>query len=655
MTASSGDRRKLALLIGIDAYPHVQRLRGGVNDARLMAGILQRAYGFSSNAVNLLLDGEATRAKIVHAVRQMVDTATSGDIVVIFYSGQGARVPASRKPDERRVSAILPYDSAPVQPGSGPGPGNDIDAAIVYDEIAGWLQRLTRATPYVTVILDANFAAPPLPEESAPGGSPYVFLGACRPEEQAYEYFVQGIHHGVFTYSLGQALLDADAGATYRDVFQRVSAQVMKLFPNQHPQLDGASDYQVFGGRNAQPMRFVPVLQRRQSKALLGAGAADGLTTGSEWAIYPPGTTHPSGEMSRLGLVTVSSVGASEAEARILSEARSRGIIKGALALEERHNFGEMRMAIRVQSPGDAEAPGREMSRLIAESQLLRLVEAGEFAPVTLCLAPPRREVKAGDPAPALGPLAEAVWVVVDDLGRPLMPVYAASSRSALWDTRAGLEKIARYRNVLGLRNPNLNSILRDAVTLDLLQMSEGRWRPAAPDDDVGVPVFAEGERVAFRVANQHDAPVYISVLDFGLTGDIALVHALHGASQCLSAGAAVVVGAQDDDRLTVYIPEDFPRTPGAKGRKLVEAIETLKLFATTYQTDFSRLILQDGIRGSSGAAGVMGEQTVAWQLLDMALTGFGARGVRLVNLPPEQEWTTVERLFAVRRRNGGA
>lgn len=82
--------RKLALCIGIDAYPDPQhRLSGCVNDARAWAGALG-GLGFT---VQMLADGQATRAAIEAQLRTLVGGSQPGDVLVLQYSGHGTRVP----------------------------------------------------------------------------------------------------------------------------------------------------------------------------------------------------------------------------------------------------------------------------------------------------------------------------------------------------------------------------------------------------------------------------------------------------------------------------------------------------------------------------------------------------------------------------------
>jgi hypothetical protein len=134
-----------------------------------------------------------------------------------------------------------------------------------------------------------------------------------------------------------------------------------------------------------------------------------------------------------------------------------------------------------------------------------------------------------------------------------------------------------------------------------------------------------------------------VSILDFGLTGSIQLIFPRFDASERLGPGERIATGS-----LELFVPEESRNLAGPEREPAEAGVETAKLFASTYPTDFGALIQQDGMRGVKSS---MGEATMLWELLDMALTGFGSRRSRPVQLPTEQDWITVERVFAVRRK----
>ena len=84
-TVSNGNY--YALVIGINRYPApVRPLQTAVHDAEAIAKDLQDLYGFR---VTLLRDGEATRARIITAIRGYRNALGPNDNLLIYYAGHG--------------------------------------------------------------------------------------------------------------------------------------------------------------------------------------------------------------------------------------------------------------------------------------------------------------------------------------------------------------------------------------------------------------------------------------------------------------------------------------------------------------------------------------------------------------------------------------
>jgi hypothetical protein len=210
---------------------------------------------------------------------------------------------------------------------------------------------------------------------------------------------------------------------------------------------------------------------------------------------------------------------------------------------------------------------------------------------------------------------------------------------------RDDLEKAARYRQALALRNPNDDSPLKDQVDLILLrQTADGTWVEAKPEGESGQVVYEDGERIAFRIVNRYKAPIYVSVLDFGLKGAVGQLHPIPGSREKLAPDGSVEVGVREGAELDLYLPDSFSEVPDPEDGKPRGGTETFKLFVTTHEADFS-LLAQEGYR-SIGPERGKGTASPLGQLLDMALTGQGTRNVRRRQTQPDEEWTTVERSF---------
>ena len=102
--------RRMAVCVGIDAYPDPRhRLGGCVNDARHWSETL-RGLGFETT---LLLDVQASRAAIARSVDTLIGASRAGDVIVFQYAGHGTQVPdLNGDEDDGTDEALCPVDFA---------------------------------------------------------------------------------------------------------------------------------------------------------------------------------------------------------------------------------------------------------------------------------------------------------------------------------------------------------------------------------------------------------------------------------------------------------------------------------------------------------------------------------------------------------------
>jgi hypothetical protein len=686
-SAPAASRVRRALLIGIDRYrsaPKIPQLDGCVNDVRLMRGILEEQFGFPPEHITLLTDDDATRDAILAALDALVTQTGDDDVVVIHYAGHGSQM-TDREGDEASGldNTIMPVDSEGWS-------GDNRD--ITDDELHLRLVALAQKTSYITLIVDACHSAtitrdafgvksrgvradtrpaselPPSPvpghgagrgvrgvREAGPSGpsgwvplaSQYVLIAGCRDEETSFEYRPpegEGrIAHGALTYFLSQELRQATSGTSYRDVFERAAARVTANNARQHPQMEGRVDRELFGVADLAPMRFARVLSRTGDTVTLAAGAAHGMTVGSVWAVHPQGAKLAD-DGDALGSLEITAVRAVQADARVLAEATPGAIGENARAVEREHAYGNLRMPVQLAVGADASPALREA---LVESRLLEIVGIDEPAAARVYLLEPRPGALPGDPVPQLGALPARTWAVVGDTGELLMPPKPLHAHA---EVRANLETLARHRQALALENPSADSALRGSFDLALLRRAaDGRWVPAKPDAAGGLPVFGEGEAIAFEVASRHGQRAYVNLLDFGPTGSVSLLFPVPGATDQVEAGVAFEIGTRDGEELTLEFPDNYPFTGGSDAP--AEAVETVKLFVTTAEADF-RFLEQQGTR-SAGGAGAMSPLQLLWQT---AAGQAPTRDIKRKRMPVDAEdWTTVVRPFVLRRRSGTA
>jgi len=666
-----------ALVIGINDYKllgsSTRPLHGCVNDAEAMAATLREQFGFADKDIELLIDARATRQAILDGLDRLVERTAPGDLVVIHYSGHGSKVPDIEHDETDGFDeTIVPYDS-----GRDPHPNRD----ITDDEIFERLRKLSAKTDAITLIFDschsgsisrdtfgesARWVEPDLrpfeqsgrprpsvsqetidalkagsaagsrdvgPSGFLPIDASYVLIAGCRDEQQSYEYLDRGsdTRHGVLTYFLLQEIATAEAGTTYRDVFERAAANVRGVYANQEPQIEGAADRELFGTRDLVPMRHVLVKKVTPRSLTLEAGAAHGVTVGSTWTIYPQGTKRIGADTPNLGTVKIQTVHGLTSEAAPTSVPDLAAIRPGSRAVETEHAGPPLSLTVEVQDLARDMQSAAAVSALKAAlggSELVRLVERSE-ADLRIYALPEGDEAAREGAAPAMNTLPAPSWGVVGRDGLPAMPVIPLDEPDAPGRLLGNLETIARYRNFLSIRNSDPDNLLYGKVDLLLLRRRpDGSWVEAAPSAD-GRLVFEEGESIGLRIVNLHDEPIYVTVLDFGLSYAVGPLFPPPNSQPKLEAKRTFDYGT-DPARVEIQLgmPQGFDRTEG---------LETFKLIATTEPTDF-RVFQQGGVRD---------DLTPMEWLLQQANLGTRDAFTR-VSTP--ENWITIERAFTLKR-----
>lgn len=258
--------RKLALLIGINQYPH-QALTGCLTDVELQRELLIHRFGFKPLDILTLTDQQASRQQIETAFRvHLVEQARPDDVVVFHFSGYGRRV-------QLETSAVGLLNSlVPVD-----GVVTDASTSAVNELLEKNLWLLLRSLPTnrVTTILDTSYnaatkdlqgnlrirARPQLiiPEQLSQEAQdlqsevlsrhdvgnlfdqspPGVVLRAAKSSQLATEAQWSGFSAGLFTYALTQYLWEATPATSVQVSLSRVTGAVEQLGAKQQPALNG--------------------------------------------------------------------------------------------------------------------------------------------------------------------------------------------------------------------------------------------------------------------------------------------------------------------------------------------------------------------------------------------------------------------------------
>jgi hypothetical protein len=633
---------KRALLIGINTYKR-KPLDGCVNDVEMMRDLLIGRFDFPKANTTLIKDRDATRDGILGAFDELVAQTQPDDIVVIHYAGHGSQMylepGAVNDEASGMANTIVPIDT---------DRDREVNKDITDDEINAVLERLAQKTPHTTLIFDCCHSATitrgevadgaksrsiepgagsagqrsrparaaakrsqkPGPSGWVPLADSYVLIAGCRDKESSYETPPRKPKepHGALSWSLCEALREMPAGMTYRDLFEPVAVNVIRMWAGelQHPQLEGRIDREVFGVAVNEPIRFVSIGERLGSQVTLRAGAAMGIKAGTRWTVYRPETKRPTNDAKR-GEIEITQVRGVDSTGRVIPESDKAIVARSRAAVGER-SFGGERLPVLVDAAhGDAAAA---MTEALRASPLVQTVAAA--VPTVVRVRMQSAQNSEGRPA--------EYWAIETAGGS----FPSSTSASAIDDVRRNLETIARYRHALSIENSA--SPLRDAIKFVVKRTrGDNGWVTAKPNDD-GVIAFEDGDAVGFSITNGSKMAVYVTLLDFSRSGAISQLYPPLGARELVEPKVTFEIGTDPNKRKIRLRHEEYA----------ISEVETFKLIATTNEGDFWPLT-QPGVRAAA-----------VWKAPAEARTTRGA-GEEEEAVAPVDDWTTFSSRYVVR------
>jgi hypothetical protein len=278
-----------ALLIGIDTYHYgaelsdawrahlasstvaqqstterrgdMQNLDGAVSDAIAMRSLLIAKFGFAPANAVLLRNEQATRDGILTAVRQLVESAQRGDLVVFYYAGHGSQQ-FNSLPSNHFDQTITPADAnvgqfdirnAELTALFNQALDKGAHLTLIFDScnsgsaVRGIVPSKLRFAPFDP--RDAHDGSTPESLTRLGRKNPALVLAAAQEDQSAIED--SRSEHGVFTAALLEVLKNpTNVNAPARQVFQQVEAMLRWRGVAQVPVLKGTSgdaDRALFG------------------------------------------------------------------------------------------------------------------------------------------------------------------------------------------------------------------------------------------------------------------------------------------------------------------------------------------------------------------------------------------------------------------------
>jgi Caspase domain len=638
-----------ALLIGIDYYqpnPFYKSLKGAVRDINLVDTFLRETLKIPATHIRRLISSnqedtallearsaqeqKPTYENIVNTFKEITETAQPGEQVYIHYSGHGGRAKTiypnlKQGMGEQNDEGIVPMDI-----------GDTEEGRYIRDvEMTTLLKRMTDKGLIVTVILDSCHSGGATrgdteirsgserdtltrtavslvaePEElernwleltqnkkigaaGLPQSREYVLLAACRPNEYAYEYAVNGgsERNGALTYWMMDTLTSvATSGQplTYKLLHDRINAQIQSKFTQQVPMIVGESDRLVFGSdRWSTPFTISVIKVISDTEITLNAGQAQGLSKGTRFSIYPLGTADFTDIGKQVAIVEISKPpGASESTATVLSPENGGIEVKvklepGAPAIMVSAPVDliqRVRFADKVEGDQENDLPSTLVSQQANALEAVRQALIGNGWVV---------EVKEGESALYQVAIDREGHYEICQNGRPipnLRPLLAIADGTAAKRVCDRLVHLAKYQAVQSLDNSG--SKLAQAIEVEVLKEDGSAF------DDPQNPVIRDGETICLRLTNKGNQSLKIAVLDIEPNWAVSQVP-IGGMD---SPFFDLDKGAKQEIPLRLAIPDD---------EAYQQSRETLKVFAVQKGlADFRWLMLPplDEPSGSRGA-----------------------------------------------------
>jgi len=239
-------RNVWAVVIGINGYPNIRRLKYAVNDAMAFCNHLVEYNQVPKENVVLLLDEEANLTRLRSALGvYLKNEASKEDMVIIYFAGHGATEREATSPDGDGLEKyLLPYDVDPKELYATAMPMEEISRLfsrirsdrlvfIVDTCYSGASGGRTISVTDIRAGISDGFL------DRITGGKGKIILTASGANEVSAES--DELQHGIFTHFLikglqGQADSDGDGLITVDEVYTYVSKQVPQATnQEQHP------------------------------------------------------------------------------------------------------------------------------------------------------------------------------------------------------------------------------------------------------------------------------------------------------------------------------------------------------------------------------------------------------------------------------------
>lgn len=238
--AANGENPKVwAVVVGVGQYDHIRSLQYAKDDAYLMYAFLKSPEGgaLPDEQIKLLIDGNATKDRVLRAMRQVYSKASASDVVLFYFAGHGLQ------------TGFLPHDYDGFNNIIGHGEIYDIfkDLNVKHKlciadacHSGNLMTYASRNTESVQNVINKYYTA----FDNSQGGM--AILLSSKGEEKSVEF--NGLRQGVFSHFLirglkGEADINSDQVITILELFHYIDNNVRSYTNHQQsPTLFGDFD-----------------------------------------------------------------------------------------------------------------------------------------------------------------------------------------------------------------------------------------------------------------------------------------------------------------------------------------------------------------------------------------------------------------------------
>lgn len=257
-------RNVWAVVIGINDYPKLSKLKYAVNDAQGFFDLLAVGNHIPAANITLLVNDQATLRNLRSALGiRLKEAAGKDDMVIIYFAGHGAVEADTKSPDADGLEKyLLAYDSDPSELYATGLPMREV--AHILDRIRSERLIFIADTCYSGASggrtasisgVRANISDTFL--DRIAGGRGKVIITASAANELSEEK--DDLQHGVFSYYLLEALkgaadTDCDGAVTVDEAYRYVSEKVPPATnQEQHPVKKGSVEGDLILSINSTP------------------------------------------------------------------------------------------------------------------------------------------------------------------------------------------------------------------------------------------------------------------------------------------------------------------------------------------------------------------------------------------------------------------